>query len=94
MQQAVEAAECFLDHLRQFGVLRGVCAVQIERDNHRLGMPGRFDLVIHGRQVGLGLAQQQHDSAVGSIGFRGGGADATTGTGDEYDAPGQQVGAG
>ncbi|MNN77313.1 hypothetical protein D3C81_1937670 [compost metagenome] len=55
---------------------------QIERNHRRLRMPGSFDLVIHLRQIGLGLAQQQYRSAMGGVGFRGRRANATTGTGD------------
>ncbi|MCY1176704.1 hypothetical protein D9M73_169860 [compost metagenome] len=67
---------------------------QVERDDHRLRMAGRDDLVVHLVEVVFALAQQQHGGAMGGEGARGAGADAAAGAGDQDHPVLEQVGAG
>ncbi|MNT57252.1 hypothetical protein D3C72_1946110 [compost metagenome] len=94
MQQAVDVAELAFDHRCQLIVLMGQGGFQVERDDRRLWMAGRFDLVVDLAQVGFGLAQQQHGRAMGGVGLGGRCADSATSAGD-HDGPAfEQVGAG
>ncbi|MNN37626.1 hypothetical protein D3C81_1515830 [compost metagenome] len=94
MQQAVEVAELALDGGGEVVVLVLLGGFQIEREDRRLRPAGGFDLVVDLFQVLDGLAQQDHRGAMGGEGARGGGTDATAGTGDQDHPILEQVGAG
>ena len=58
VQQAVEAAEGAFDGCGQFVILVRQGGFQVEGNHHGLGMPSRFDLVIHLVEIFFVLAQQ------------------------------------
>jgi hypothetical protein len=93
VQQAVELAEFRFDHGCQFVVLVRQGGFQVERNHRGLRVASGFDGVIHAAEVGFGLAQQQHRGAVGGEGLGGGGANATTGTGNQNHPALEEVGA-
>ena len=90
LKDAVEPAQFELDALRQFQVVVGAGAFQVQRVQQRL-RAGLGDGVIDAVEFGQ-LAPEQHQGrAGGGAGLSGGGSEAAMGAGQQDHAAGQRL---
>ncbi len=98
VQDAVEAAEFGFDPAREFGMVVGRGAFQIQRIQQCVATAGH-DLVVQAIEFRRPAPKQHHGRPCAGDGQRRGGAEAAMGTGDQHDpavqhTPGHGAGCG